>query len=106
MTSKAFDEAAVLLRMRAEALAVSAPVKKAQDRVPYRDRHVRKRLGEGRKQLNAGFVHEKTIEELKWLQNEWGFASRTEVIDIAIRRLYQQTKQGLQRLDFSDDMPP
>lgn len=52
--------------------------------------------------INAGYIHKDTDAELRWLQHAWGLSSRSKVIDIAVRRLYQQTRQGLKRLDFEE----
>ena len=94
-----------LHKLRRQKLSAAAAVETARFSADPMARLDSRRRDMGMVQLGRIYIYHETLDELKWLQLEWGMTNQSGVVDIAIRRLHQQTKEGLQRLDFADGLP-
>lgn len=65
------------------------------------ERQRRWRGKQGSRAITATFyTHTEATAALLYLRKQWGFTSHQETIEVALRRLALETRNGLQRLDL------
>ena len=65
------------------------------------ERQKRWRAKQGSRGITVAFhAHTEATAALLYLRKQWGFTSNQEAVEVALRRLAIETRNGLQRLDL------
>lgn len=52
----------------------------------------------GKRQVGRVYVEQLTLAEMEMLKAAWGFKNRSQVIEVAVKYLAQQTRDGLKEI--------
>lgn len=63
-----------------------------------RCRYDARRRAEGKVQLGRVYVEKLTRAEIEMLKGIWGFKNQSQVIEVAVRLLARQTRDGLKEI--------
>lgn len=63
-----------------------------------RCRYDQRRRAEGKVQLGRIYVEQLTLAEIAMLKGLWGFKNQSQVIEVAVRLLARQTRDGLKEI--------
>lgn len=70
----------------------------------YQKQFNKQRKVNGWQQVNVWFKPDEAAMFI-WLMKAWGIDVRGEMVKLALKYLYMQTRQGLNRIDFPDIFP-